>query len=63
MGKKCCGPEWVNWLIAEIAFFAFLFYAQFLLGVEANLWLSSVILWALMNVSIMACPITHKCYK
>ncbi len=55
--------EWINGVIAEIAFFFFLYYSQYLLNVEGNLWFSSFILWALLNISIFLCPIVRRCYK
>jgi hypothetical protein len=55
--------EWIYGIIAEIAFFAFLYYAQHLLRVEANLWISSLILCVLMNIAFVLCPAVRKCYK
>jgi hypothetical protein len=46
--------------IAEIAFFAFLYYAQYLLKVEANLWISSLILLVLANIALAYCPVLGK---
>jgi hypothetical protein len=46
--------------VAEIAFFAFLYYAQRLLKVEANLWISSLILLLLANVALAYCPVLGK---
>ena len=43
--------------IAEIAFYAFLYYAQYLLKVEANLWISSLILLVLANIAVAYCPV------
>ena len=47
-------------VVSEAAFFAFLYYAQLLLKVEGNLWLSSLILWALLNLAIIFCPVLNK---
>jgi len=55
--------EWIYGIIAEVSFFAFFYYAQYLLKVEGNLWISSLILWALANVAIVLCPVVRKCYK
>ncbi len=55
--------EWTYTIIAEVAFFAFLYYVQYLLKVEANLWISSLILLVLSNVAIGLCPFVRKCYK
>lgn len=51
---------WIYGIIAEVSFFAFLYYAQYLLNVPHNLWVSSFILWALMNLSIVFCPVLGK---
>lgn len=55
--------EWIYGIIAEVSFFAFLYYIQYLLKVDGNLWVSSAILWVLINVSIVACPVVRKRYK
>jgi hypothetical protein len=55
--------EWTYGLIAELSFFGFLYYVQYLLKVEGNLWVSSAILWSLLNIAISLCPIVRKCYK
>ena len=47
-------------IIAEIAFFAFLYYVQYLLKVEANLWISSLILLVLANIALAFCPVLGK---
>ena len=36
--------EWVYGIIAELSFFGFLYYVQYLLKVDGNLWVSSTIL-------------------
>ncbi len=55
--------EWVYGIIAEVSFYAFLYYTQYLLGVRGSLWLSSIILFALLNLSIGLCPLLRKCLK
>lgn len=55
--------EWAYGIVAESSFFGFLYYAQYLLKVEGNLWLSSFILWSLMNLAIVLCPVVRRCYK
>jgi hypothetical protein len=55
--------EWVYGLISEAALFTFLYYAQYLLKVQGNLWISSLILGVLLNISIVLCPVIRKCYK
>lgn len=54
--------DWVYAAIAEVSFFAILYYAQYLLKVEGNLWISSLILWILINIAIILCPVTRRCY-
>ncbi len=55
--------EWIYGIIAELSFFGFLYYVQYLLKVESNLWISSTILWLLLNIAIFLCPVIKKCYK
>lgn len=55
--------EWIYGIISEISFFAFLYYVQYLLRVEGNLWFSSAILWILANIAIVLCPVVRRCYK
>ncbi|NOZ80136.1 MAG: hypothetical protein GXP63_00565 [DPANN group archaeon] len=55
--------EWVYGAVAELSFFGFLYYVQYLLKVDGNLWISSAILWILLNVAIVSCPVVRKCYK
>jgi hypothetical protein len=51
------------WVISEASFFAFLYYVQYLLKVDESLWFSSFVLWALLNASIVFCPIVRRCYR
>jgi len=55
--------EWTYSIIAELSFFGFLYYVQYLLNVGGNLLISSAILWILLNISIVLCPVVRKCYK
>ena len=55
--------EWIYGIIAELSFFGFLYYVQYLLKVEGNLLISSAILWLLLNIAIALCPVIRKCYK
>ncbi|MBW2966284.1 hypothetical protein KY342_04230 [Candidatus Woesearchaeota archaeon] len=52
--------KWTYNIIAEVALFAFLYYVQYLLKVEANLWLSSLILTILLNIAYGLCPFVRK---
>lgn len=51
---------WLYTAISEISFYIFLYYFQYLLGVDGNLWFSAAILWILINVSIVLCPVLNK---
>ena len=53
----------IYWVISEAALFFFLFYAQMLLDVQGNLWVSSLILGVLLNLTIILCPAIHKQHK
>lgn len=55
--------NWINWIISEVSFFAFLYYAQYLLDVGGNVLLSTLVLWILLNISIIFCPVIKSCYK
>lgn len=55
--------EWAYGIVAEASFFGFLYYVQYLLKVEGNLWVSSSILWLLLNIAIVLCPVVRKCCK
>jgi hypothetical protein len=54
--------EWPHGIIAELSFFGFLYYAQYLLEVDGNLWISSAILWTFLNIAIFLCPVLRKCW-
>ncbi len=58
MAKK--RSQWWQWVLADAALYAFLYYVQYLLNVSANLWLSSLILGILLNVAIIFCPVLGK---
>lgn len=55
--------EWIYGLISEASLYFFLYYIQYLLRVTGNLWWSSVVLWILLNIAIVLCPVVRKCYK
>ncbi len=59
--KKQKGSEKAYWVVAEAAFFISLYYVLYLLKIEANLWISSLLLWALINTAILTCPLLKKC--
>lgn len=55
--------EWIYWVLSEAAFYGFFVYLLVLLQIKANAWLAGLLLWALINVSILACPLVRKCTK
>jgi len=55
--------EWVYGAVAEASFFGFLYYLQYLLKVDGNLWISSAVLWILLNMAIVLCPVVRRCHK
>ena len=55
--------ESIYGIIAEASFYGFIYYALYLLKIEGNLSLNALILFILMNISIMFCPVVRKCYK
>lgn len=55
--------EITYWIVSETAFYGFFYYIQYLLKIEGNLWISSLALWVLINISIIFCPVVRKCYK
>lgn len=55
--------ETFHWIVSEVALYFFLYYVQFLLNVEGNLWMSSLILTVLINLTIIFCPFLRKCQK
>jgi hypothetical protein len=55
--------KWIYGIVAEASFFLFLYYVQTLMEIEGNLWISSFVLWALLNLSIVFCPVVRRCYK
>ncbi len=58
----CSGKEGFLLLISEVALFGFLYYIQYLLKIQTNLWLSSIVLLVLLNISIWTCPVFRKHY-
>ncbi len=50
-------------IIAEVSFYGFIYYASYLLKVDADLWISSLILLILANMAIMWCPVIGKYCK
>jgi hypothetical protein len=62
--QSCCTVDNIKpYIIPEVAFFATLYYVQYLLQVQANLILSSVVLFVLINVAVFSCPLMKACCK
>jgi len=62
---KTCNSDnniWL-WIISEVALFAFIFYTFYLLGAPGNMFYSSILLLALLNIAIIACPVMRKHYS
>lgn len=55
--------EWIYGIISELSLYGFLYYVQMLLKVDGNLWISAAVLWVLLNLAIVLCPVVRKCYK
>lgn len=55
--------SWVLCVIAEVALFAFIYYLQFVFKIFYGTWLNALILWVLINGSIMFAPIVAKYLK
>ena len=55
--------EWAHTVVSAIALYACIYYAQHLFGVEGNLWLSSLILWLLINVVFIFSPFMRRIYS
>ena len=62
MNGCCSGKEGFLLLVSEAALFGFLYYIQYLLKIQTNLWLSSLILIVLLNISIWTCPVVRKSF-
>jgi hypothetical protein len=63
--SSCCnwtGKEWLGVVISESALYLFFWYTLSLLGSVGNLWVSSLVLLVLLNVSLYACPVVRKHY-
>ncbi len=64
MAKKQKSKNVWLWIISEVAFYFFFWYALWLLEVDiVNLWAGALVLWILINASMLFCPVVKKCYK
>jgi len=63
MVKEKRGSKILGWIVAEAAFYFSVYYLLYLLNVDKNLWISSLGLFVLINIAILACPVLRKCYK
>lgn len=55
---SCAGWFWT--IVSEAAFYAALYYGQFLLKVSGNLGISSLVLLVLLNLAVVTSPIFRK---
>jgi len=56
----CSGKDWIWAAVSEAALYFFFVYAQYLVGVQTNIWLSSLVLLILINLCWFACPVMRK---
>ena len=66
MAKKkntCCSGNCGEYLIPEVAFYAATYYLLYILNVPGNLWVKSLVLFVLINVAILTCPVMKACMK
>ena len=57
----CCSPScWFWTLVSEAGLYFFFYYVLCILEVNTNLWLASLVLTALVNVMVFACPFFRK---
>jgi hypothetical protein len=62
--KTCgCGGLGMPIVISEVAFFASLYYLLKILEVQGNLWVHSLVLFVLINISVIACPVMNPDIK
>ena len=60
-GSGCCSSScWFWTIVSEAGLYFFFYYLLYVLEVNANLWLASLILLVLVNVSFFACPYMRK---
>lgn len=52
-----------EYIIPEVAFYAATYYLLHVLNVEGNLWIKALILFVLINVAILTCPVMKACRK
>jgi len=66
MAKKkntCCADNCKGYLIPEVAFYASVYYLLYILQVPGNLWVKSLVLFVLINVAMLTCPMMQACMK
>lgn len=61
--KKLTIKEVILWIVSEGSFFAALYYLLYFLRPEIKPGFTSFILWGLINVSILTCPVLKKYCK
>jgi len=58
----CCSSSscWFWTLVSETALYFFFYYLLYILEVNTNMWLASLVLLVLVNVMFFACPFFRK---
>ena len=61
--KKCEGVPcgWIKTSISELALFGFFYFLQLYFGVRGNLVNNTLVLWVLLNLTVVFCPLFRKC--
>ena len=61
--KKCEGLScgYICTAISELSLFGFLYYIQLYLGATGDLIRNTVVLWWLLNLAIILCPLFRNC--
>ena len=60
---KCVGVScaWIHTVISELALFGFLYYTQLYFGATGDLIKNTIVLWVLLNLAVVLCPLFRKC--
>jgi len=61
--KTCCPGNVRAYVIPEIAFYASVYYLLHVLQVPGNLWVKSLVLFVLINVAMLTCPMMKARFK
>ena len=52
--------QWYHWVVSEFAFYGFFYLLLYYVGVVGGIWYKALFLFALMNISIIACPVMRS---